>query len=156
MGREEHSKQISLACVGSGHSVCDTLGLPLLRLCVLCQSTLLRLQVALPGNCLWRAPACVHFPYLCHSGSDSWVLQRAQTWLGLRFVLFPGPSSLGSQVFSERTLPRCGASYHLPCPSYSVSWERHLRCALCLLWGADLWLQPSRRMSTVQDPGRLG
>ena len=49
---------------------------------------------------------------------------KAQTWLGLRFVPFPGPSGSGSQVFSERTLPRCGASYHLPCPTYSVSWER--------------------------------
>ena len=30
--------------------------------------------------------------------------------------------------------------------------ERRLRCAVCLLWGADLWLQPSWQMSTVQDP----
>ena len=30
--------------------------------------------------------------------------------------------------------------------------ERCLRCAMRLLWGADLWLQPSWWMSTVQDP----
>ena len=30
-----------------------------------------------------------------------------------------------------------------------VQWERRL---MCLLWGADLWLQPSWWMSTVQDP----
>ena len=30
--------------------------------------------------------------------------------------------------------------------------ERCLRCTMCLLWGADLWLQPSWQMSTVQDP----
>ena len=30
--------------------------------------------------------------------------------------------------------------------------ERCLRCAICLLWGADLRLQPSWQMSTVQDP----
>ena len=24
-----------------------------------------------------------------------------------------------------------------------VQWGHHLRCAVCLLWGADLWLQPS-------------
>ena len=23
---------------------------------------------------------------------------------------------------------------------------------MCLLWGADLWLQPSWQMSTIQDP----
>ena len=44
--REEHCKQISLACA---HSVSATLGLPLLTACVLPQSTLLRLQVALQG-----------------------------------------------------------------------------------------------------------
>ena len=46
VGREEHCKQISLACA---HSVSATLGLPLLTACVLPQSTLLRLQVALQG-----------------------------------------------------------------------------------------------------------
>ena len=34
----------------------------------------------------------------------------------------------------------------------SVKWECHLRCAMCLLWGAVLWLPPSWQMSTVQDP----
>ena len=48
VGREEHCKQISLACVGSARSVSATLGLPPLMACVLSQSTLLRLQVALP------------------------------------------------------------------------------------------------------------
>ena len=33
-----------------------------------------------------------------------------------------------------------------------TQWERHLRCAICLLWGVDLWLQPSWWMSTVQYP----
>ena len=27
-----------------------------------------------------------------------------------------------------------------------------LRCAMCLFWGADLWLQPSQWRSTVQNP----
>ena len=31
----------------------------------------------------------------------------------------------------------------------------HLRCAVGLLWGADLWLQPSWQMSTVQDPRKI-
>ena len=35
-----------------------------------------------------------------------------------------------------------------------VQQERHLRCAMCLLWGADLWLRPSWWMSIVQDPGK--
>ena len=49
VGREEHCKQISLACVGSAHTVWATLGLPPLVVCVFSQSTLLRLQVAVQG-----------------------------------------------------------------------------------------------------------
>ena len=33
-----------------------------------------------------------------------------------------------------------------------VQQEHRLRCAMCLLWGADLWLRPSWWISTVQDP----
>ena len=32
------------------------------------------------------------------------------------------------------------------------SGHTRLRCAVCLFWGADLWLRPSQRMSTVQNP----
>ena len=33
--------------------------------------------------------------------------------------------------------------------------EAHLlRCAVSLFWGADLWLQPSWRMSTLQNPSK--
>ena len=46
-GMEKHCKQTSLACVGSAHSVWATLGLSSLSACVLSQSTLLWLQVAL-------------------------------------------------------------------------------------------------------------
>ena len=50
-----------------------TLGLSLLTACVFSRSTLLRLQVALQGNCLKQALGCVHFPGLSCSGSGSWV-----------------------------------------------------------------------------------
>ena len=129
MGREEQCKQISLACVGSAHSVSATLGLPPLTACVLSQSTLFRLQVALQGNCLKWALGCVHFP---------------------------GPSSSGDQVLGERTLPggQCVLSppASQPLSFLGVQWECHLGCAMCLLWGADLWLRPSWQMSTLQDP----
>ena len=29
------------------------------------------------------------------------------------------------------------------------------RCAICLLWWADLWLRPSWQMSTIQDPRKI-
>ena len=54
VGRKGCCKQISLACVGSAPSVSAAL-LPPLTACVLSQSTLLRLQVALPET-LWGRP----------------------------------------------------------------------------------------------------
>ena len=123
MGREEHCKQISLACVGRARSVWAKLGLPLLTACVLSQSTLLRLQVALQGNCLKWALGFVHFPGLSHSGSGSWVLHKDTDSVEPAFLPFPGPSVSDNQVLGKHTLPRWGsASYHLPSPSSLVSW----------------------------------
>ena len=54
-------------------------------------------------------------------GSGSWVLHKAQTWLGLRLMPFPGLSSSGDQVLGERSHTQVGgASYRLPCPSCLV------------------------------------
>ena len=48
---------------------------------------------------------------------------KAQSWLGLRFVLVPGPSSSGDQVFGEHgCLQLKAATYSLPRPSCSVFW----------------------------------
>ena len=139
-GREEHCKQISLACVGSARSVWATLGLPLLTACMLSRSTLLRLQLVLQGNCLRRALGCVLSP----SGSGSRVLHKG--------VLCPSKAR-AAQV------PRClasalspGGRLRLIASPVPASQFRHLRCAVCLLWGADLWLRPSWRMSTIQNP----
>ena len=87
--------------------------------------------------------------------------------LGFRFLGIPQRHRLGwacvlcpSQVQAAQATrclvsalsPGGGASYHLPSPSSLVSWVCHLRCATCLFWGADLWLQPSQWMSSIQDP----
>ena len=85
VGTEEHCQQISLACVGSAHTVWATLGLPPLVVCVFSQSTLLRLQVALQGNCLKQALGCMHFPGLSCSGSGSRVLHKGTDSVGPAF-----------------------------------------------------------------------
>ena len=91
-GREEHCKQIPLACVGSAHSASATLGL--LMACVLSQSTLLRLQVALQGNSLKRALGFVHFPGLNHSGLGSRILYKGKDSVGLAFCALPRSEQL--------------------------------------------------------------
>ena len=90
--REEHCKQISLACVGSAHSVWATQGLPPLTACVLSQPTLLSLQVALQGNCLKWALSCVHVPGLSHSGLGSWVFHKDS--VGTVFCALPRSEQL--------------------------------------------------------------
>ena len=94
MGREEHCKQISLTCVGSVCSVWATLGLPPFTACVLSQSILLRLQVALQGNSLKRALGFVHFPGLRLSGSGSQVLYKGTGSVGPAFCALPRSKQL--------------------------------------------------------------
>ena len=134
-------KQISPACVGSVPSVWALLGLPSFMACVLSWSTLLRLQVALQGNCLKQALGCVQFLGLSPAGSGSWVLHKGTDSLGP--VLCPSQ-------FQAAQATRCLANT-LPAGECTLSppqsqllgflgahWEHSLRCAVCLLWGADL------------------
>ena len=53
--------------------------------CVLSWSTLLRLQVALPGNCLRWALGCMHFPGLLRSSSGSQVFHQGTDSVGPAF-----------------------------------------------------------------------
>ena len=126
MGREEHCKQISLACVGSARSVWTTLGLPQLTAPVLSQSTLLRLQVALKGNCPKWALRCMHFPGLSCLGSGSRVLHKGTDLVGPAFCalsLVRETQAIGCLVGSLSQV-YC-ASYHLPGPSRLISWVCH-------------------------------
>ena len=160
MRREEHCKQISLVCVGSAHSVSATLGLPLLTACVLSQSTLLRLQVALQGNCLKWALGCMYFPGLSCWGSASWVLHNGTDSVGHAFCALPRSEELRRPGAWRAHSPQVGdVSYRLPSQLLGflgVQQVHRLRCALCLFCGADLWLQSSRQMSTIQNPRSLG
>ena len=64
------------------------------------------------GNHLWPAASQVQAAQVQALGQSS----EAQTQLGLRFVLFPGPSSSGDEVFGERQC--CDLSV----PRHSVIW----------------------------------
>ena len=81
VGREKPCKQISLASVGHAHSVSAALGLPLLRACVLSESTLLRLQVALPGA-VWGGPRVARTPQVWAARVQALrSATKAPTWL---------------------------------------------------------------------------
>ena len=89
VGREEHCKQISLACVGSAHRVWPHWICPSSWWHVLSQSTLLRLQVSLQGCCPKRALHFVYFPGLSYSGSGSRVLHKGTDSVGHVFCALP-------------------------------------------------------------------
>ena len=62
--------------------------------CVLSRSTLLRLQVALQGNCLKLALGYMHFPGLSHSCSGSQVLHKGTDLVGPAFCALPRSEQL--------------------------------------------------------------
>ena len=140
--------------MGSALSVLATLGLPLLMAYVLSQS---------------QAPGC-SAEELSKAGPGLHALPRSKP-LRFRFSGTPQRHRLGwasvlcpSQVRGAQAT-RCLVSVFstgrrcILSPPLSqllgflcAQWEYHLRCAMCLLWGADLWLWPSWWMSTIQDP----
>ena len=104
---------------------------------------------------------------LCDAGPGLYALPRSKP-LKFRFSSTQQRHRLGrawvlcpSQVRAAQ-VTRCLVSTHSPggqCilsppPSQRLSFlgvqrERHLECAVCLLWGADLWLRPSWQMSAI-------
>ena len=161
MEREEHFKQISLACLWSAHSVWTTLGFPQFMAPVLSQSTLLRLQVALKGNCPKQLLCYMHFPCLSCSGLSSRVLHKEHR-LSLTCVLCPSQvrTDQATRCLVSALSQVCGVPYHLPSPSRSVSWVSS-RSAISgvpcvssgeLISGCD----PPRRCQPSRIPGRLG
>ena len=107
--------------------------------------------------CCTESPCPCGRPLLtCTSTGDT----QTQFWLslcglGVHFVPFPGLISSGDQVLGECTVPG-GSCILITSPSWplgvpGVSQEHCLRCAVCLLCRANLRLQPSWRLSTIQD-----
>ena len=112
VGREEHCKQTSLY-LGSAHSIRTMLGLPPL-MCVLSQSILFRLQVALQGNCQKWALGCVHFPSLSHPGSGSWVLHKGTDSFEPEFCGLPRSKQLRQPSAWQAHSPQVGGASSPP------------------------------------------
>ena len=119
-GNKYHWHVWGVLTVPGPHWVC----LPLTA-CVPFQSTLLRLQVALPGNCLKQALGCMHFPDLRHSDSDSQVLHKGTDSVGPAFcALLKYKKVRRSEAWRAYSSQLGGEFYHFPGPSCSVSWVR--------------------------------
>ena len=111
---------------------------------------------AIPKSAAPRAPA--------HAAGHCWPVPPQETLrhssdsvcgLGVRFVPFSGLSSSGDQLLGERIVPH-GPCILISSPSHLLGfpgapWEHRLRGAMCLLWRANLRLQPSWQMSAIQN-----
>ena len=138
LGREEHCKQISLACV---HSDSATLCLHMCAFPVYTAQTL----GCSAGNCLIWALVCMHFPGLRRSGSGSWVLHKGTDLVGPVFCAIHRSEQLRRPGAWRAHSPQVGLCIFSPPWSQPLGFlgaqqECHLRCAVCLLWGADVWL----------------
>ena len=141
-GREEHCKQISLACVGRARSVSATMGLPPL--------TGVRAFLVYTA----QAPGC-SAGELFNTDPGLRALPRSMQ-LRFRFLGTPQRRRLGwacilcpSQVRAAQVtgclasaLSPGGWCVLSPPPSQLLSFrgapqERHLRCAVCLFWEID-------------------
>ena len=99
-GREGCCKQITLACARSASA---TLGLPPIHCACSLPAHAAQALGCSAGKHLWPALGCLHFPGPSRSDSGTRVVLRGtDSWLGLRFVPFPDPSSSGDEVFGAR------------------------------------------------------
>ena len=162
MGREEHCKQISLACVRSALSVSVTLGLPPLMVCVPSQTTLLRLQVTLQGNYLKQALGCVHFSDPSLSGSGSQVLHKGTDMVGPAFCALPRSEHLRQPGAWQVCSPHVGGGGVLsPPPSQPLGflgarWAT-VSVALCVSSGELIsGCNPRSGCHLSRIPGSLG
>ena len=121
---------------------------------VLSWSTLLRLQVALQGNCLKQALGCVHFPGLSCSGSGSPVLHKGIDSVGPVFCAVSRSEQLRRPSAWWAHSPQvCGASYHLSGPSLSVSWLRSSALSqVCSVSPLGSWSLAATLLADVNCP----
>ena len=99
---------------------------------------------------------CIHLPGLSSSGSGTRVVLRGTHLVGPVFCALPRSEQLRRPGAWQAHTPQVGRCVLSPSPFQPPGFlgaqqERHLRCATCLLWAADLWLRPSWWMSTIQD-----
>ena len=109
---------------------------------------------AMPRSATPRAPVAGHcWPYLPRRHPDTVPALSRSVWHA--FCALLRCEQLREPGVWQAHFTRWAMHLnYLPSPSLSVSlWARKhcLACVICLLWRADLWLQPSLWMSTIQD-----
>ena len=125
VGREEHCKQISLACVGSARSVSATLG-------------------SAPAHSVCAFPVYTAQAAGCYAGSMPRVALPRSKLLRFKFSGTPQRRRLGWACILCRT----------PVPAL-VSGHARLWYAVCVFWVADLWLRPSSGCQPSRISGSL-
>jgi len=95
----------------------------------------------------------MHFPGLSCSGSGTRIVLRGADSVGLAFCALPRSKQLRwPGAWRAQSPPVEGWDLSSLRSCCSVFWVYNQHTTVCLLWGADLWLQPSWWMWTVQNP----
>ena len=136
--------------MGSACNVSVTLGLCPLKVCMLFQSTLLRLQIALQGVGpeLHALPRSKPFRFRFLGTPQS----RRLSWA---CILCPSQAQAAQATRClVNTLSLGAVHFIISLPAIQIpGWQQEhpVRYAVCLFWGAYLWLQPFWWMSTIQN-----
>ena len=91
--------------------------------------------------CREQALGYMHFASLSCSGSGSRVLHKGTDSVGPAFCALPRSEQL--RRFASAVTPGAGSCITSPSQPLGFlggSGRARLRCAVCLLWGAELWL----------------
>ena len=146
---------MSLVCVGSARSVWTTPDLPQLTENVPSLSIVLRLQVALQGNCLKWALGCMHFPGLSWSSSGYLVLHNGTDSFGPLFCALPRSKEFRRTVAWQTHYPRCAG--HLitslvPAARFPGCTAR-TQSQVCHVFLLEGWCQAVTLLAFVSHPG---
>ena len=94
------------------------------------------------GELSKQALGCMHFAGLSHSNSGSWLLHKGTDLVGPAFCALPRPEQLRRpgawQAHSPRWVVHLITSQSQPLSFLGAPQKCNLRCAVCLLWGANL------------------
>ena len=107
------------------------------------------------GELSEAGPGLRVLPGLSCSGSGSRALHKGADSVGPAFCALPRSEQLSRPGAWQSQSPPGGEGISSPPPSHMLGFLGGSKSAvsgvLCVLWGADLWLRPSRWMRTIQS-----
>ena len=136
--------------------VWTTLGLPQLMTMCAFQVYTFRLQGSSQGYCPKQSLCFMNFPGLSCSGSGFQILHKGTNSVGHAFCALPSSEQPGDQLLGKHIVPgdQCVLITSLVLATHFPVYAARAPSQVCHAFPlrADLRLQPSWQLSTIQDP----